>query len=58
MGLKSKHCTPCEGGNVPKLSQAEAESLRIQVGRSCLQKHANPAELRSRRVGSSTSIVI
>jgi hypothetical protein len=31
VGLKSKRCTPCEGGNVPKLSQTEAESLRIQV---------------------------
>lgn len=33
VGLKSKRCAPCEGGNVPKLSQAEAEALRIQVSR-------------------------
>jgi 4a-hydroxytetrahydrobiopterin dehydratase len=31
LGLKAKHCAPCEGGNVPKLSDVEVEALRTQV---------------------------
>ena len=45
VGLKSKRCAPCEGGNVPKLSQAEAEALRIQVSR-------RPAVVQQTRIGS------
>ena len=29
-GLKNKKCLPCEGGNVPKLDDAEINRLRLQ----------------------------
>ncbi len=31
VGLKAKHCAPCEGGNVPKLSDVDVERLRNQA---------------------------
>lgn len=46
VGLKSKRCTPCKGSNVPKLSQAEAEALRIQVNcRRCMLAADAPCSL-------------
>lgn len=31
VGLKAKHCAPCEGGKVPKLSDVDVERLRNQA---------------------------
>lgn len=50
VGLKSKRCAPCEGGNVPKLSQAEAEALRIQVNRC-------PAVVQQTRLEAAFAVV-
>jgi 4a-hydroxytetrahydrobiopterin dehydratase len=46
VGLKSKRCAPCEGGNVPKLSQAEAEALRIQVNWRLITTAAGQSAIR------------